>query len=351
MSIIKRLIKYILRKLGFEITRIKKPEVETVPKIFSEFVDSKLNRYHLEEGYRKKMWPSEWHETLESMIYPNEETVIRLNLADFGRGQVMCLENFLKIRNLTIVGKVILEVGCAFGNASYALAEREATQVDAIDCPEAWVISLNPSREEIVEKSEYFRLIRESMGHVFERKAGKSLRRIVHFRDLDVTSLDAQDVYDLIVSFDTFEHIMDPGMALKAMFKSLRPGGFCVHQYHPFFSENGAHFDTLDFRWGHVRLASEDFDRYKAQYHSDEADLVKIRFYRSINRMTISDFKEHAVKSGFEIVEFVVTGGGIETLENIDFKAFNQCRENYPSLTLNDLHGERIWTLLKKPLQ
>jgi SAM-dependent methyltransferase len=351
VSIIKRLIKYILGKLGFEITRIKKQEVETIQKVFGEFVDSRLNRFQLVEGYRKKMWPSDWQATLESMKTPNEETVMCLNLMAFGRGQVMCLENFLNTRDLTIAGKVILEVGCAFGNASYALAEREAILVDAIDCPEAWVISLHPSREEIDEKSEYFRVFRESMGHVFERETAKPLNKIVHFRDLDAASLDAQDVYDLIVSFDTFEHIMDPAKALKAMFMALKPGGFCVHQYHPFFSENGAHFDTLDFRWGHVRLASEDFDRYKVQYHSDEMDLVKIRFYRSINRMTISDFKEHTVMSGFEIVELVVTGGGIGTLENIDFKAFKQGRANYPSLTISDLYGNRIWVLLKKPLQ
>lgn len=354
MSIIKQFnkyIKYLLRILGFEITRIKKQEVETVPKVFSEFIDSKLNRYQLVEGYRKKMWPADWQTALESRKTPNEETIMRLNLLGFGRSHVKDLENFLKIHDLTISDKVILEVGCAFGHSSFALAEQEARRVDAIDFSEAWVMSLHPSCEEIDEQSEYLRLFRESMGHVFARVTAKPLNKIVHFKDLDVASLDVQNVYDFIISFDTFEHIMNPGKALKAMFMALRPGGFCVHQYHPFFFEDGAHFDTLDFRWGHVRLTSEDFDRYKAQYHSDEVDLAKIRFYRTINRMTISDFKEYAIMSGFEIVEFVVTGRGLETLEDIDLGFFKQCRENYPSVTINDIIGDRIWVLLKKPFQ
>ena len=40
---------------------------------------------------------------------------------------------------------------------------------------------------------------------------------------------------DLILSWDTLEHLANPKKAFEEMYKLLKPGGFTFHEYNSFF--------------------------------------------------------------------------------------------------------------------
>ena len=168
----------------------------------------------------------------------------------------------------------------------------------------------------------------------------------VQFYDLDVKNLTNNNCYDVIVSWAVLEHIIDPKKAIKSMYSALRSGGICSHDYHPFFCTSGAHFDTLDFPWGHVRLAPKDFDRYIQTYRPQEYAIAMKRFYKSINRMTLEDLRQFSLSAGFEILDLVLNK---DIRLSADKTIFSQCKALYPSLTINDLLTHGVQILLRKP--
>ncbi len=143
------------------------------------------------------------------------------------------------------------------------------------------------------------------------------------------------------------EHISDPRKALRKIYDALRPGGVTVHNYQSFFCETGAHFDTLDFPWGHVRLSSEDFRRYISQFRTDEAEVAEWRFFDTLNRMTVADVKEYVESAGLELIDFVTLTS--PDIMSLDADILPQSRQNYPNVVIADLLGKNNWLIARKP--
>ena len=107
-----------------------------------------------------------------------------------------------------------------------------------------------------------------------------------HFEQGDVTKLDFEDEFDLVVSVDNFEHVEDDIAAMRTLLRALRPGGRLV-----------AHVPGYERRWilfgrrvnfdvpGHVRPG----------YQADEL-VGKLR------------------EAGFQVTSHQYTYGAIETL-------------------------------------
>jgi SAM-dependent methyltransferase len=158
----------------------------------------------------------------------------------------------------------ILDAGCGNGVFAFELAKRH---------PEAQVLGID-SEASLVERA----------NHIAQR-AGIANCRI---EQGDVTRLDHESAFDLVVSVDNLEHVEDDVTAMKRLLAALRPGGRLV-----------VHVPGYERRWlifgrrvnfdvpGHVRPG----------YSSD--DLV-----------------QKLQRAGFEVHEHGYTYGALETLTN-----------------------------------
>ena len=197
------------------------------------------------------------------------------------------------------------------------------------------------------QESNYINKARKKVGEFFDKKT----KDIVSFIEDDIcNSRIKSSSKDLIVSWDTLEHLKNPQKAFEEMFRILKPGGYSFHEYNPFFSFNGGHsLCTLDFMWGHVRLSSADFQNYLKQFRPYEYDLA-MRFYeKNLNRMTSNQIKQYIKIAGFEQIMFF-PHIYIENYFEINEKIFAECKENYPSLELIDLVSPALYLGLRKPV-
>ncbi len=158
----------------------------------------------------------------------------------------------------------ILDAGSGSGVFAFELAKRH---------PQAEVLGIDLERD-LVERA-----------NEIVRRAGLTNCR---FEEGDVTRLDFDGDFDLVVSVDNFEHVRDDLSAMKTLLQALRPGGTLV-----------VHVPAYERRWlvfgrrvnfdvpGHVRPG------YRAQ-----------------------ELAEKLRNSGFEVDRQAYTFGATETFTN-----------------------------------
>jgi SAM-dependent methyltransferase len=343
-SLLKRVAKRTFRCFGLEVTRASTRHAGF--EVIGEFVSSNGDKFQLLQGYRRSVWPADWDGMNEDRAVPSTETVKRLDYVGKGRDQVAGLVQFLAIHGFSVTGREILEVGCFNGAASYGLTEAGARRVHGIDSANNFVTSEEMTDSCIRRQKKWLDELRHSVRHEFSRDWKGCRPERVSFGDLNIGDLNEVSEYDLIVSMATVEHVLDPRRAFAAMFRALRPGGLSVHNYHPFFCASGAHFDTLDFPWGHVRLTSEDFRQYVRTFRPDEVEIAEYRIFRTINRLTLTELTQVVVNAGFKMIELFASVGD---WKEVTHTIFVQSKANYPTLTLTDLTANNVWILLEKP--
>jgi SAM-dependent methyltransferase len=96
----------------------------------------------------------------------------------------------------------VADAGSGFGQYVYFLSRL---------FPQAQISGLDIKQEQIDDCNDFF------------RKIGKQDR--VGFRYADLTNLNTQEKYDLILCVDVMEHIEDDRSVLGNFYRSLRPGG------------------------------------------------------------------------------------------------------------------------------
>jgi SAM-dependent methyltransferase len=160
--------------------------------------------------------------------------------------------------------RAILDAGCGSGVFSFELAKRH---------PEAQVTGVELEPDLVARANE------------IAKRAGLTN---CSFQEGDVTKLDFEDAFDLVVSVDNFEHVEDDIAAMRTLRRALRPGGRLV-----------AHVPGYERRWilfgrrvnfdvpGHVRPG----------YQADQL-VVKLR------------------EAGFQVTAHQYTYGVIETFTN-----------------------------------
>jgi SAM-dependent methyltransferase len=98
----------------------------------------------------------------------------------------------------------ILDAGCGSGVFTFELAKRH---------PQAQVLGIELEPDLVGRANE------------IARRAGLTNCR---FEQGDVTKLDFEGVFDLVVSVDNFEHVEDDVSAMRSLLSALRPGGRLV---------------------------------------------------------------------------------------------------------------------------
>jgi SAM-dependent methyltransferase len=130
-----------------------------------------------------------------------------------------------------LAGKKVLDVGCGHGSLAVEMAQKGAARVVGVD----------PNRDLID-------FARRNVEINYPR-----LRTVLEFQAGDIAAA-GESRFDLIVSKDTFEHILDPAGTLAAMRERIVPGGYVYIGFSPLYcSPWGDHRRTeAVIPWGHL---------------------------------------------------------------------------------------------------
>ena len=179
-------------------------------------------------------------------------------------------------------GKQVLDVGCGHGSMVFYMAQAGAARAVGLD--------LN------------CRLITFAQTYLQQRQP--QLAHRVHFLCQDLQDYPPDPVFDIIVSKDSFEHILDlPGM-LAAMKQRLKPGGRVYAGFGPLYnSPFGDHGHARSrIPWRHLMLGEAGvLARARARWpqltlHS-LADL-------GLNGLSLAEYRRIFAASGLRIVDF-----------------------------------------------
>tara|TARA_X000001036_G_scaffold349584_1_gene330140 strand:- start:3604 stop:4653 length:1050 start_codon:yes stop_codon:yes gene_type:complete len=346
---IKSIVKKIFNLIGFDIRRISKvgKSSKIIPNFekYDIFTTIDGNQINLLDGYKNYIWPESFDEMVRDQSIPDGTFIKRNRIIDKAREKLKTFTELLNIFGFGYNNKNILEIGCYNGALSYLLAEKGARMVDGIDIKETFITEenhamlLSPKFYKDISFLEYYQ---EQIGKYFDSKTLEKTR----FFNSSIDNYKSDISYDYIFSYATFEHLMNPLKALKNMYNILNKGGICIHIYHPFFCEDGAHFDCFDFPWGHVRLSEKDIKKYIDQYWVEDSKMINHRLFNTINRMTLADLRRYSILAGFEILLFQNNYNLYS--DRMDEEIFWQSKEIYNNLSFEDCLSGSVTIVLKK---
>lgn len=159
-----------------------------------------------------------------------------------------------------IAGKCVIDFGCGEGLEALDMVRNGARRVIGIDI-----------REDVLENAR-------------RRAASAGLQ------DRCIFASSTEELADVVVSLDAFEHFADPAAVLRAMALLLRPDGealisFGPTWYHPW----GGHFFSI-FPWAHLLFRESALLQWRSTFKADGAT----RFGEvagGLNQMTIARFE------------------------------------------------------------
>jgi SAM-dependent methyltransferase len=171
-----------------------------------------------------------------------------------------------------IAGKVVIDFGCGEGVDAVEMAGRGAKRVIGID-----------SREDVLLKARQ-----------------KALGAGVQDHCLFVSALATQELADIVVSMDSFEHFADPAGVLQVMDTLLQPEGevlvaFGPTWYHPL----GGHLFSV-FPWAHLIFGEQALIRWRSTIRTDGATRFS-EVAGGLNQMTIARFEKLVASSPLKL--------------------------------------------------
>lgn len=187
-------------------------------------------------------------------------------------------------------GRTVLEIGCGRGRLALDMALAGAERVLALD--------ILPELVAFAETN-----VRENQPRFIDR---------VEFRVADLPSLDGEEKFDLIVSKDSLEHVLDLEGMLRAMRRRLRPGGEIYLGFGPLYtSPFGDHdrraraFDAWGplgrmiaaLPWGHLWLEQSVVRRHAARTGRAVASMKDL----GLNGLGISHYRAAFSAAGLRL--------------------------------------------------
>ncbi|MDE5453011.1 methyltransferase domain-containing protein [Bradyrhizobium sp. CSA112] len=145
--------------------------------------------------------------------------------------------------------------------------------------------------------------------------------------------------FDMIFSISVLEHVSDLPAAFREMRRLLKPDGFLLHRYNPFFAANGGHsWGELDCPWGHVRVSTADHLRYLEEQRPYEEACARPWVASAMNRSaSLAQVQKWLVEAGFRPVLWEEHPEPVEEVCLLDGVAAIQALGQHPFIGLSDL--------------
>ena len=133
-----------------------------------------------------------------------------------------------------------------------------------------------------------------------------------HAERIDFITSSAMDlilrdnVADIGISINTFEHIPDPGAALNELLRCVKPGGYLYIQFDPIWTaDTGSHFlNYVPEPWGHLVYSEAEFVARMRAAGAEEYEVAS--FTDGINKRRYDYFQqilsEGESQGGFTVV-------------------------------------------------
>jgi len=170
-----------------------------------------------------------------------------------------------------IPGKVIIDFGCGEGSEVVEMAQKGAKRVIGID-----------NREDVL-------------------RTARQKARSAGVQSICVFASSTQEVAEIVVSLDAFEHFQDPAEILRVINMLLQPGGevfisFGPTWYHPL----GGHLFSV-FPWAHLIFNEEALIQWRSTFKTDGATRFS-EVAGGLNQMTIRKFEQLIEGGPFKFV-------------------------------------------------
>lgn len=189
--------------------------------------------------------------------------------------------------------KEILDIGCGAAGKSLYYLSLGAKSVTGIDVVEKY-------------ESEAYALQKELglSGFTFKLESASKMS----FKD---------NSFDTIIMNDAMEHVSEPDLVLKEVYRVLKPGGKLFVNFPPYNHPYGAHLsDVIGIPWVHLFFSDKTLiNGYKQLVKGlpDEEDRIKFRiskdsnnteYFSYINKMTVKRFKKLVSCTNFKMQYF-----------------------------------------------
>jgi len=308
-----------------------------------------MEKYQLQNGFElpiiqgfREQVKNNWRKAYKNFEYqPVEKDKVNKLKQDINHAA-----SYLSKMGVSLQGKRIMDVGCYLGIQCFGAIEHGATSALGIDIPEYYI---NSSLDKDINAS---KILEERRNDIRKHHPHLDQSKIT-FQDTSVFEMDFEDEFDIIFSWETFEHIINPKEALKRIYKALKPGGISYNAYNPFFCLSGGHsMCTLDFPFSHILLSNEEFKRYVEEVIPQNApnnysELSYEFFTKNLNRMTQYDLRKYIDEGGFKLLDFTSIPD-MNMMNIIDPSILGIARELHPTLTLNDLLCSTVYFTIQK---
>ena len=167
-----------------------------------------------------------------------------------------------------IRGKTVIDFGCGSGNQSVEMARKGAANVIGIDIQE----------------------------HLLERGRQSAAKFGVSERCVFATNTN--ELADIIISKDAFEHFANPATILNTMSSLLKPRSCVLVAFGPtWLHPYGGHLFSV-FPWSHLIFSENSQIRWRSGFKTDGATRFS-EVAGGLNQLTISRFEQIIAKSPF----------------------------------------------------
>ena len=213
------------------------------------------------------------------------------------------------VKKLGMEGKLILEVGCSYGDICRPLAREPIRKIIGIDL--------------VLTKDFYFDQL-DTPAPEDGFHAGEVIRKKYELREMDIRKTDFDsDMFDMVISDAAIEHIDGFDRALREIHRVLKPGGLLFARWGPIWSAvDGHHFfhwfkDLRVFGnrkyhpleippWGHLRMSRQELFDYVRKIKGEEVAAFaceRVCDAGFLNRLVPEQYVSIIKESPFEIMK------------------------------------------------
>lgn len=289
-----------------ESIKIKEHEINAISNIRNENEEICYIKTKLTADFLKKMAEKQTQMSFQDAF---DRFVGAYKLLNF-------FDNKLNFKN-----KVVLDVGCGTGNGALALTKKGTLKVVGIDINfEDFGYNYFNEMAKLLEVStDNMKFIKGNIcdEHIFE-----------------------SENFDIVVAIDSFEHISNPGKALKNCNDFLKPDGYLVIDIGPlYYSPIGHHL------WGYFPKETEPWAHLRYKDISKVKDISdwSLDHFNNLNKLTVGEIRSYIKSLNLEIIHENIGRCGKDM-----YKQYAAEIDHYIVPNKEDLFMESVTYVLKK---